>query len=424
MPVPTSRTPLTLVAATATGADRRRSLRALAVGLVLAVSTWFSTGAALPSLRAELGLGAADERAAVVALQLAFATAAAGVALTGLADRVPPSRLAAAGALAAAAANSAPVLVAHPVVVVGSRALVGAALALVFPPLLKAAGAWAGRDRGRVLGAMIGALTLGSASPHLVNGLTVASWRALLLTTSAAAVLGAVVVTVGAGDAPDAPAPGRVTVGHVRTVLRSRPLRLTSLGYVGHMWELYAGWAAIGPFMAAVWVAPRASGLSAFAVVAVGAVAAAGWGRVGDRLGRERAAMIAMVTSASLVAVLGHAAGRPALVTALALVWGAAVIADSGQFPALVADHAEPTLVGSALSVQMALGFAATAVASWLVPVVQGAAGWSWALACLAPGPLLGALALHRLRSHPRPPALAPVSTVRTPADAAAAALS
>lgn len=277
---------------------RDASLRSLAIGMVLVLATWFSAAAALPGLGAELGLTATDERWAIVAVQIGFAVTAAGTALTGLADRVGPRQLALIGGLVAAAANVAPVARPSMSVLLMSRIVVGGALALVYPPLLKAAGAWARGDHGRVLGTMIAALTLGSASPHLVNGLGPVSWRALLWITSGTATVGAAVVGLRAGDGPGTPPRSRVTVDDIAAVVRSRPLRLTCLGYVGHVWELYAGWAAIAPLMLAMWGDDRTASLGAFAVVALGAAAAVGGGRLGDRAGRRRTA-IAATTSAT-----------------------------------------------------------------------------------------------------------------------------
>lgn len=390
------------------------SVPLLALGMVLVLSTWFSAAAARPGLRAELALSPADERWSVALVQLSFAVCAATAALAGVADRVGPRRLAVGGALLAAAANAAPLAAPSPGALLASRAAVGGALALVYPSLLRAAAYGPGHDRGRVLGAMIGALTLGSALPHLVDGLGGTTWRALLVTTSLAAVAGAVAINAGGRtQGPVARAP-RVTAGEVAAVVRSRRLRLTCAGYVGHVWELYAGWAAIGPLLATAWGPGRVASLWTFAVVAVGGAAAAAGGRLGDRLGRRRAAMAAMCASATLVAVVGFTTASPVLLTLIALAWGGAVIADGGHFPALVADHAEPGHVGAALSLQLAAGFTATAAATWLVPLVQVSAGWGWAMASLAPGPALGALALRRLgrvpAAAPRPaPALRPV---------------
>lgn len=377
--------------------SRHPSLTLLALGMVLTLATWFSAAAARPGLRAELGLSPADERWSIALVQLAFAVGAASAALAGVADRVGPRRLAVVGALLAAAANAAPLVAPSSTVLLASRAAVGGALALVYPSLLRVAAGVSLDRRGRVLGAMIGALTVGSALPHLVDGLGGTTWRSLLATTSLAAVAGAVAILSGTrGAVPVALAP-RVTASSVGAVLRSRPLRLTCAGYVGHVWELYAGWAAVGPLLAVAWGAGKPASLLSFVVVAIGGIAAAAWGRAGDRLGRRRAAMAAMCCSATLVAVLGVVTTSPLVLTFVALAWGCAVIADGGHFPALVADHAEPDHVGAALSLQLAVGFTATAVATWLVPFVQLHAGWGWAMAVLAPGPLLGAMALARL---------------------------
>jgi hypothetical protein len=129
-----------------------------------------------------------------------------------------------------------------------------------------------------------------------------------------------------------------------------------------------------------------------------------------------------MASSGGLVLLLALLVHRPAAATIVALAWGAAVIADSGQFPALVVEHAEPDLAGSAISAQMAVGFVLTAVANWVVPAVEGSAGWGWALACLAPGPLLGAIALDRLRRATASAAAAELAEVAGAADVPALA--
>jgi MFS family permease len=389
---------------------RTRSLVCLAVGTLLVLSTWFSTAAALPGLRAELGLTSSAGRWVGVGLQLGFALGASVSALLGWADRFGCRALASVGALVAAGANAAPLVAPSAAVLLISRPVTGVALALVYAPVLKAAGAWAGPRRGRVLGGMIGALTLGSASPHLVNGLGGTGWRPVLVVTSVAAVLGAVVLRIGPAEAPTS-GPGQpITLARIRAALGCRELRLVGAGYIGHVWEMYAGWAAMSALMLHLWGSPRTAGLTTFAVIGVGAIAVAVWSAKGDRIGRERAAILAMGSSGGLVLLLATLVDSPVAATVVALAWGAAVIADSGQFPALVVDHADPDLAGSAISAQMAVGFVLTAVANWVVPAVEGSAGWGWALACLAPGPLLGAVALDRLRRAPKPVAVpAPV---------------
>jgi hypothetical protein len=79
-------------------------------------------------------------------------------------------------------------------------------------------------------------------------------------------------------------------------------------------------------------------------------------------------------------------------------VWGFTVVADSAQFSALVADHTARTHVGTALTLQTSAGFLLTMISIRLVPPAAAVAGWQWAFLFLAPGPLLGAIAMHRLR--------------------------
>jgi predicted MFS family arabinose efflux permease len=165
------------------------------------------------------------------------------------------------------------------------------------------------------------------------------------------------------------------------------------------MWELYAAWAWIGLFLREVIGGDeRTASLATFAVIGVGAVGSVVGGLLGDRWGKARAAKVALVISGSLAATIGFTGGWPSpVVLVLALAWGFWIIADSAQFTALVIEHADPDQVGTAVTVQLAAGFALTAATMWIVPLVESSFGWGWALAVLAPGPLLGAAAMHAL---------------------------
>jgi hypothetical protein len=84
-------------------------------------------------------------------------------------------------------------------------------------------------------------------------------------------------------------------------------------------------------------------------------------------------------------------------VLALGLVWGFAVVADSALFSTIVTEHADQAYVGTALALQLAIGFTLTVATIWLVPVLEESIGWRWTFAFLAPGPALGAFAMLRL---------------------------
>jgi MFS family permease len=195
-----------------------------------------------------------------------------------------------------------------------------------------------------------------------------------------------------------------------RAILWDRPLRLVTVGYLGHMWELYAMWAWLATFYTVsrttlTGAAPTAaeSGVIAFGAIGVagmaGSVAA---GRLADRFGRTAITSGALAISGAccLVSPLAFTAGTPVM-AGLLVVWGASVIADSAQFSAASTELAKPRYAGSVLALQLALGFALTVASIRFVPVLADVIGWRFALLPLAVGPILGTVAMVRLRTLP-----------------------
>src|SRR5207237_2417658 len=76
------------------------------------------------------------------------------------------------GCLAGAAANAALVAAGGPIALIALRMITGAALACVYPPGMKVAAGWFLERRGAALGVLIGALTVGSAFPHLLASMS------------------------------------------------------------------------------------------------------------------------------------------------------------------------------------------------------------------------------------------------------------
>ena len=297
--------------------------------------------------------------------------------------------------------------------VLACRFLTGLAMAGTYPPAMKLAASWFVTDRGLAVGSLVGALTLGGALPHLINVAGGLAWPPVIAGTSLAALGAAVVMSTLVRDGPHVQARAPFNPRCIQELVRSRGVVLASLGYFGHMWELYAMWTWIGLYLleaftrAGLHAAPRLGALATAAVIGLGGVSCVVAGLLADRIGRTWTTMLAMVGSGTCAAVIGLVFDRPTFLMAVALVWGVTIIADSAQFSAAVTELAPPAYVGTALSLQTSLGFLLTLVSTWLVPRAVDAWGWAWAFAFLAPGPFLGTLAMGVLRRLPESAKLA-----------------
>lgn len=399
----------TLSAADAAGMTRRAgrgfSLAVLLISEVAAMSTWFATTASLPAIRAQAALSPFHEALLTSSVQGGFVAGTLSSALLSLPDRFDLRRLFSAGAGVAALANVAilffePGSAAVPVL----RFVTGACMAAVYPVGMKLAATWAAGDLGLLVGLLVAALTLGSAFPHLVAVAGGLDWRWPIAAAAAGALLAAGLIRL-AELGPNLPAAAPLRPENALQAWRNRGVRLANLGYLGHMWELYAMWAWIGAFLAASFrvrygaAPPVNAELAAFAVVAVGALGALGSGWAADRYGRAIVTIVAMAVSGLCAACIGLLFGGPAWpLLVVSLVWGVAVIADSAQFSAAVAELSEKSLVGTMLTVQTCMGFLLTLVSIQLIPVVVDWVGWDHAFMMLAVGPFLGIVAMARLR--------------------------
>jgi MFS family permease len=393
--------------------ERWGQLVILGVGMVLAMSPSFAAAAVAPILREEWTVGLLELPFLTVVVQLGFAVGAIGLAVIGAPDVIPGPRLFAAGAIVAALANLGFGLVANdPGSAIPFRFVTGIALAAVYPVAMKLAAGWFRRDRGLAIGVVNGALTVGVALPFLFRAFGAyagVDWRPVILAASAAAVIGALLVGYAGRIGPlDVRAP-RFSPAIAAAAFREPSVRLASIGYFGHMWELFAMWTWIPIFLLASFAAvglaePAAASLTAFGVVAVGGIGSAVAGAVADRIGRTTTTIAALATSGASAIVAGLLFGAPVpVVVLIALIWGFSVVADSAQFSSAVSELAPPGTAGSALSLQTAVGFTLTSVTILAVGLLDpaGADGWRLAWLVLALGPVVGIVAMVRLRGRP-----------------------
>ena len=387
---------------------RWRALALIAGAELLAMSLWFSGSAVAPALRAEWGLSESGGAWLTLSVQLGFVVGTLFSALGNLPDVFSTRRLFAASALLGAIANAGVAVGARgPASGLTLRFLTGFFLAGVYPPGMKIMASWFRRGRGLALGTLIGGISLGKAFPYLVNAVGSESWRVNVLAVSAFAAVGGALVLFFVEDGPFAPPAARFDVTQIAKVFRNRGVRLADFGYFGHMWELYAMWTWFPVFVRESFAArglarPALAEMVAFLVIGSGFVGCILAGLAADRVGRTAVTSVAMAISGACCLIIGFLFGSsPWLLLAIAAVWGASIVADSAQFSACVTELSDPPYVGTALTVQTCVGFLLTMASIEIVPRIAQTAGWQWAFIVLAPGPLLGIVAMQRLRRLP-----------------------
>ncbi|MDB6176486.1 MFS transporter [Paracoccus sp. Z330] len=390
------------------------SLALICAGVVGAMTCWFSATAILPELIRDWSLSAGQAGWLTNAVQIGFVLGAMAASLVNLPDIMRLTRLIAISALLAAVSNAALLLEPGFTGAVTARFVTGVALAGLYPPAMKLMATWFVRGRGLAMGLLIGGLTLGSSMPHLFRALGGGlDWRIVVIASTLATVSSAFIFGCLVQEGPNAFGRATFNPREALAVLRNRPVFLANLGYFGHMWELYAMWAWFLAFATAAsqsGVTPFGSpSLFVFVVVASGVAGSVLGGVLSDRIGRCLTTAGMMVVSGACALLIGFAFDGPVWLLALiAIVWGVSIIGDSAQFSAAVTELADSRFVGTALTLQVSIGFALTVLAIWLMPQVAALlGGWRWAFVILLPGPVIGAWAMMALRRAPEASLLA-----------------
>ena len=387
--------------------SQTKALVAIAVSQLLAMTLWFSATAVTPQLELEWSLSEGQVAGLTLAVQLGFVIGAFSAAVLNIADIVPSRRLFGMAASVGLLANLGLLTVTDQSVwlALSLRFLTGIALAGLYPSGLKVAAGWFRARRGMALGVLVGALTVGSATPNLIRGIGL-DWRGVIVTASVLAGISAVIMAVFVRDGPYETTAAPFSFKQVARVVGNEGFRWSTLGYLGHMWELYAMWTWTAAFLVA---SSEAAGQSygsvptiTFFVIAIGGAGSWLAGIWADRLGRSWVAGGSMLISGSVAALSPLIFGRSAwIVIPVFLVWGFAVVADSAQFSTMVAETSEPEVRGTSLALQTATGFLLTLVTIRGVPILAEAWGWQWSFILLALGPLVGIYAMRQIQLSP-----------------------
>lgn len=409
-----------------TNPARWRMLALLATAELLGMSLWFAASAVSTSLATRWEISTTAGAAwLTTTVQLGFVAGTAVAAILNLADLVPAARYFAVSAVLGATANAAVLATSDFRVALVTRFLTGFFLAGVYPPAMKMVATWFRTRRGLAIGTVVGALTVGKATPYLIlatisasSGMTLDDIRTtqVVLAASIGALVAAAFVLAGYHDGPYPFQTRPFSWRLVADVARGRQWRLATSGYLGHMWELYAFWTWIPAFIAASLTAQIGSfepasathiASMAFATIAVGGLGCIWGGISADRTGRERLVTLAMMASGGCALLMPFVFGRATWVLMVfACLWSFFVIADSAQFSALITESVPAHAVGTALTLQTSLGFLLTILSIQLVPPLVDLFGWRWAFPALALGPAFGIVAIRRLVTLKRAPAV------------------
>ena len=371
-------------------------------------SLWFAGNAIMPALLADvprIGSGTGGSTALFTsAVQLGFIAGTLFFSVLALADRYSPAKLFFLCSLLGASLNAfIPVLAGGPLSLGLLRLATGFCLAGIYPVGMKLAARWYPTRAGQAIGYLVGALVLGTAFPHLVST-GQGDWRMVLWIVSGLALLGGVLVLWGVGDPPGEVKAAVFRVRDLGSVFASPQLRRAACGYFGHMWELYAFWAAV-PALLVLAIETRGAGeaaydasLLAFFVIGAGAIGCVVGGLFSRRHGSAIVAFVQLSGSGLLCLLAPLIFGLDlVLILALLFLWGVLVAGDSPQFSAMAARTAPAAHVGTALTAVTGIGFALTIPSIQLLAYLIDRGDPGWALLALAPGPALGLWALWPL---------------------------
>ena len=286
------------------------------------------------------------------------------------------------------------------------RFLTGAAIAGVYPIGMKLVSSHYKENRGLAIGILVSAVISGSGLPYIFNIFGAPSYILVAIFSSSISILGGLLVYKFVTEGPYM-SKGSLSITNVNKLIKSKPFIYANVGYFGHMWELYAFW-IFGPLILGYSYNLLYDNdqllffsLSGFSIFIAGALGSIYGGKLSDTFGRTKFNIIMLSLSGLSSIIFGLFIKQPFLLLLVALVWGLTIVPDSPQYSAMITELVEESLVGTALTIQTAIGFTVSLITIFLVPLIETLYGWGNSLLILVLGPITGIIAMLLLRKHP-----------------------
>lgn len=372
-------------------------------------SLWFAGNAVLADMQQEFSYGSEILGLITSSVQFGFIAGTLLFAILLIADRFSPSKVFFWSAMAGGGVNLLLLATSESVYsLLAIRFLTGVCLAGIYPVGMKIASDYYEKGLGKALGFLLGALVLGTAFPHLLrSAVTGYSWEFVILFVSLFSWTGGLLILLFVPNGPFRKFSRTFDFKAFVKLFNLRAFRQASLGYFGHMWELYAFWTfvplVISHFLASEFNTTGGVGFFSFLVIGIGSLSCVAGGFFSLRFGSARIAFLALLMS-GLCCLLSPILlqGGAVVVASFLLIWGMAVIADSPQFSTLVANSAPAELRGSGLTIMNCFGFSLTIVSIELLNYLRVFVDLQYLFLFLLPGPVLGLIALSRRGWHKR----------------------
>ncbi len=386
-----------------------QALTIIGIAVIFCLSLWFSASVIAPELKNSWSLTPLQEALLSAAIPVGFVIGAFLSSYFGLSDRFHVRWLFAISALMGAILNGFLIMVDQAVIGLVLRILTGVTLAGVYPTSVKMIAYWFPKQRGLATGILIASLTIGSSLPHFISIFTVnMDSRWVLTISSILAIIAAVLIFCLLPDIQLVSKNSSWSFSVFGKILKNKPVMLVNYGYFGHMWELYAMWTWLPMFLTVSFlrstpnVDPWFSMFASFSSIGIaGGIGCIVGGIVADKIGRANLTIICMSVSAICAILIGFTFGGVIWLTVLvSIIWGASIIADSAQFSVGITEFAEEGYIGTALTMQMCIGFLITILSINLIPILQTLLGWRFVFILLSIGPIIGIISMVKFKYY------------------------